>query len=122
MKYVTRILAAAIIIVASASKAETSVDSATGPWRRRRAASLSNRFRFRAASNKRRVLPAKQRAQAEPTSPVAPMTRSVSQSSGRPSRRAARSMPRTINAAVRVLPVVRCRCRLPVSDHFDRTK
>jgi hypothetical protein len=60
-----------------------------------------------AASNKRRVLPAKQRAQAEPTSPVAPMTRRVSQSSGRPSRRAARSMPRTINAAVSVLPVVR---------------
>ena len=51
------------------------------------------------------------------------MTRSVSQSSGRPSRRAARSMPRTINAAVRLLPVVRT--RLPdrrLSHRFEQDR
>jgi hypothetical protein len=69
----------------------------------KRLASRSSREALRAASSNRRTRPLSHRAQAEPTSPVAPMTSTTSSSSRRPSSIAARSSPWTISAAVSVI-------------------
>lgn len=70
-------------------------------------ANFFRRSGFRAHSDNRLTLGARQRAQPEPTSPLAPMIRMFDSEGSRPAKARARSMPLTINATVSVLPVVK---------------
>ena len=70
-------------------------------------ANRRKRSGLRAQSSNCRTRGARQRAHPEPTSPLAPITRTRISVSLRPKSSTARSIPRTMSATVRVLPVVK---------------